>query len=65
MSAAEVIEEIRRLPREERQKVSDYLRITEQAPEAHAGDLAVSEDFKRLAAEVFDTNAELFRKLAQ
>jgi hypothetical protein len=65
MSAVEVIEEIRRLPREEQQKVSAYLRAAEPSsalPAAHDG---VSEEFKRLADEVFTTNAELFRKLAQ
>ncbi len=58
MSANEVIEQIRQLPREERQKVVDYVRKLETSGE-------VSEDFKRVADEVFTTNAELFRKLAQ
>ncbi|MBI3875073.1 MAG: hypothetical protein HY300_03740 [Verrucomicrobia bacterium] len=58
MSATEVIEEIRQLPREERRKVAAYLRELESADK-------VGEDFKRTADEVFTTNAELFRKLAQ
>jgi hypothetical protein len=65
MSAVEVIEEIRRLPREERLKVSEYLRAAEQSRAAPVADGGVSAEFKQLAAEVFTTNAELFRKLAQ
>jgi hypothetical protein len=58
MSATEVIEEIKQLPREEQRKVADFLRHLE----APGG---VSEEFKRIADEVFTTNDELFRKLAQ
>ena len=58
MSATEVIEEIRQLPREEQRKVVDYVRELVTTGQ-------VSEEFKRIADEVFTTNAELFRKLAQ
>jgi hypothetical protein len=58
MSATEVIEEIKQLPREEQRKVAAYIHQLETTGE-------VSEDFKRVADEVFTTNAELFRKLAQ
>jgi hypothetical protein len=58
MSAIEVIEEIKQLPRDEQRKVADYLRRLE------AGD-GVSEEFKQLASEVFATNDELFRRLAK
>jgi mRNA-degrading endonuclease RelE of RelBE toxin-antitoxin system len=58
MSASEVIEEIKQLPREEQRKVADFVRRLESND-------PVSEDFKRLADEVFATNNELFRKLAQ
>ena len=58
VSAQEVIEEIKQLPREEQQKVAAFVRELEaSAP--------VSDEFKRVADEVFTTNAELFRKLAQ
>lgn len=57
MSATEVIEEIKQLPREEQRKVAAYIRALE------AGE--VSEEFKRVADEVFTTNDELFRKLAR
>lgn len=66
MSAIEVIEQIKKLPRKEQQKVMAFVHAAEATgviPQA-AGD-AVSEDFKRVADEVFTTNAELFRKLAQ
>jgi hypothetical protein len=58
MSAVEVIEEIKQLPREEQRKVVDYVRELVTAGEVNA-------EFKRIADEVFNTNAELFRKLAQ
>ena len=58
MSAAQVIEEIKQLPREEQRKVVEFVREIVTARE-------VSDEFKRVADEVFTTNAELFRKLAQ
>ena len=58
MSASEVIEEFKQLPREEQRKVAAYIHQVESS-----GD--VSEEFKRIADEVFTTNDELFRKLAQ
>jgi hypothetical protein len=58
MSATEVIEEIKQLPREEQRKVAAYIHKLETTGE-------VGEDFKRVADEVFTTNVELFRKLAQ
>jgi hypothetical protein len=57
MSATEVIEEIKQLPPEERRKVVAYIHQLETGE--------VSEEFKRIADEVFKTNDELFRKLAQ
>lgn len=57
MSASEVIEEIKQLPREEQRKVAAYIHQLESGE--------VSEEFKRIANEVFTTNDELFRKLAQ
>ncbi len=58
MSAAQIIEEFKQLPREEQRKVSAYIHEVESNGE-------VSEEFKRMADEVFKTNDELFRKLAQ
>jgi len=65
MSATEVIEQIKQLPREEQQKVAAFIHAVEDAGKSNASDKGVSEEFKRLADEVFTTNAELFRKLAQ
>jgi hypothetical protein len=58
MSASEVIEEIKQLPPEERRKVAAYVREMETTGK-------VSDGFKGMADEVFKTNDELFRKLAQ
>ncbi len=58
MSATEVIEEIKQLSPEELRKVAAFIHQIESDGE-------VSEEFKRLADEVFTTNDELFRKLAQ
>jgi hypothetical protein len=57
MSATEVIEEIKQLPREEQRKVVAYVREMENG--------VVGDDFKRIADEVFTANDELFRKLSQ
>jgi hypothetical protein len=57
MSASEVIEEIKQLPPEERRKVAAYIRESEST--------GVSKEFKGMADEIFKTNDELFRKLAQ
>jgi hypothetical protein len=64
MSAAEIIEQIEKLPPEEQAKVSAFLRTLEQR---HTGRTPgkVSEEIKRAAEEVFTMNAELFRKLAK
>lgn len=62
MSAIEVIEQIKQLPREEQKKVAAYLDEIVLADKPGSG---VSGEFKQMADEVFNTNAELFRKLAQ
>jgi hypothetical protein len=65
MSAAEVIEQIQKLPRQEQEKVADYLQRLQKESKPHKTEGEVSEEFKRVADEVFTKNAELFRKLAQ
>jgi len=65
MSAVEVIEQIKLLPRKEQEKVVSFVHTLEQQGNAGEPDRGVSEEFKRVADEVFTTNAELFRKLAQ
>ena len=59
MSAAEVIEEIKKLPVEEQKKVFAYIKSQEET----AAD--ISDGFKQMAGEMFNKNEELFRKLAQ
>jgi hypothetical protein len=65
MSATEVIEQIKQLPREEQKKVVAFVHAAEDAGKLDRPDSGVSDEFKRMADEVFNTNAELFRKLAQ
>jgi hypothetical protein len=64
MSATEIIAEIKKLPREEQQKIVLYLDEVKKEIGNQPG-TGVSEQFKRTADEVFKTNAELFKKLAQ
>ncbi len=65
MSASEIIEQIKKLPSDEQQKVAAFIHAAEAAGTLQKAGLDVSEDFKRAADAVFTTNAELFRKLAQ
>ena len=65
MSAVEVIEQIKRLPREEQKQVAYFIHALEQQDGAGRSADEVSEEFKRIADEVFTTNDKLFRKLAQ
>ena len=58
MSATEVIEEIKQLPRKEQRKTGDFIRQWEAPGE-------VSEEFRRIAGDVFTTNDKLCRKLDQ
>jgi hypothetical protein len=63
MSAAEVIEQIKKLPPEEKAKVVNF--AISQSIHAPASGTDVGDDFKQTAQKVFATNADLFRKLAQ
>jgi hypothetical protein len=65
MSAKEVIEQIKLLPREEQRKVAAYLDDIKTPDSSAKPGERVGEKFKRVADEVFTTNAELFRKLAK
>ncbi len=64
MSAVEVIEQIKQLPREEQRKVAAFLDGIEKRKATPVFEPEVSEEFKRVADDVFTTNAELFRRLA-
>jgi len=76
MSAAEVIEQIKKLTPEELSEVRSCLdRLCETVKKVgslenagaatSAAKSIPSDEFKAIAAEVFDKNEELFRKLAQ
>jgi Mrp family chromosome partitioning ATPase len=65
MSAIEVIETIKLLPRQEQAQVVSFIHTLEQQFTPNPATAKVSDEFKRLADEVFTTNDELFRKLAQ
>lgn len=64
MSAMEIIEEINKLPADERAKVQEFV-TGAVAPSARNSPRAVDGEFKKIADHVFTKNAELFRKLAQ
>jgi hypothetical protein len=63
MSAAEVIELIKKLPPEEKAEVIAFVRSAE-AESTGPGQVA-SEAFRAAADKVFTQHRELFRKLAQ
>ncbi len=67
MSATEIIQQIENLPLEEQRKVFAYLQAHEAGTGMPDGKSAggVSDEFKKIAGEVFSKNDELFRKLAQ
>ena len=63
MSAAEVIELIKKLPPEERAEVTAFARAVENCPEEiRRIDRA---EAKKIGSELFDRHPDLFRKLAQ
>lgn len=67
MSAADVIEEIKKLPREEQERVRQFLL---KAQAEAGGDGAQAEhasdgDFEKAADKVFTEHDSLFRRLAQ
>jgi hypothetical protein len=65
MNAAEVIGQIKKLPREEQQNVLAFIHAAENAGALQNPGAKVTEEFRRVADEMFSTNAGLFRKLIQ
>jgi hypothetical protein len=67
MSAVEIIEQIKALPREERQRVAEFVRnadldeSTDQPSVRYADDTA----FEAALDRTFEKHDELFKKLAQ
>ncbi|MEO6244249.1 MAG: hypothetical protein ABIQ12_02330 [Opitutaceae bacterium] len=63
MSAAEIIELIKKLPPKEQAEVREFVRGEELAPD---GIRRIDRDrAKEIGKEIFDRHPELFRKLAQ
>lgn len=65
MSTSDKNEQGPQLLREEQQKVVDCLKTAGDAGKQENTTNEVSAEFKQLADQIFTTNAELFRKLAQ
>ncbi len=64
MSAAEVIESIKKLPAQERAEVARYLEEmeTSKTPQIRYAD---QERAREVSARIFESHGELFRKLAE
>ena len=66
MSAAEIIELIKKLPPEERAEVNEFVKAEEAAPKAERTIRYLSDEkFEEAAAKVFEKHHELLRRLAQ
>ena len=65
MSAAEVIEMIKKLPPKERAEVDSFLAETRASIQETSDRFATDADFDRAAKQVFADNHELLRRLAQ
>ena len=64
MSAVDVIQEIKRLPRDERELVEKFVRSGEEPAERQITYMEPAKA-KEISAHIFSENAELFRKLSQ
>lgn len=64
MSAVDVIQEIKKLPHEERELVEKFVRSGEEPAERQIRHMDPAKA-KDLSAKIFSENAELFRKLSQ
>ena len=66
MSAAEIIEMIKKLPPEERAEVNEFVKAEEVAPEAERTVRSMSDEkFAEVVPKVFEKHRELLRRLAQ
>ena len=64
MSAAEIIEQIKALPPEERREVSRFVH-TQLDVQSLSAEVAASEPIESIATRIFDRYDPLFRKLAE
>ena len=66
MSAAEIIEQIKRLPPEEQRQVQEFVNAKEASPPAQTSvEYIPRADLERTSEEIFTKHETLFRKLAQ
>lgn len=68
MSAVEVIEQIKKLPREEQERVFSFVKNLPETDALHhepAVRYMDAHKAKTVSAEIFSEHAELFRKLAK
>jgi hypothetical protein len=65
MSAAEIIEQIKRLPPEDKRAVKDFVNSEENAASPSSVEYIDRSALERTAQEIFKEHKELFRKLAQ
>ena len=67
MSASEIIEQIKSLPREERRRVVEFILDTERLEAAEKPAVRFADDaaFDSVVDRVFEKHAELFKKLAE
>ena len=67
MSAAEIIEQIKTLPPKERETVVEFFEKAKAESASETREVRYADDavFRAAADRVFETHAELFRRLAQ
>jgi hypothetical protein len=65
MSAAEIIEQIKALPREEQRQVFSFVRSAEAEPVEPKVQYMDMATFRAAKERVFEKHSELFRRLAQ
>lgn len=65
MSAAEIIEQIKRLPPEEKQVVREFIHSEERGAIGEDVQYIARKDLERTAKEILKDHEQLFRKLAQ
>ena len=67
MSASEIIEQIKALPREEWQRVAEFVHTVERNEAANEPSVRYADDaeFDAVVDRVLDKHAELFKKLAE
>ncbi len=66
MSAAEVIEQIKALPADQREEVVQFIHSFKEAnPSSPGSELSREERFRRASDKVFAEHSELLRRLAE